>query len=77
MKIDISRRAYGPRVEAGKQTLPGHKTPLKGMYLTGDYTFPGIGVPATAASGAITANSLVSIGQHWKMLDKIRLPERS
>lgn len=32
-----------PRVEAGKNTLPGHKTPLKNFYLTGDYTFPGIG----------------------------------
>ena len=36
----------------------------------------GIGVPATAASGAITANNLVSVGQHWKMLDKISLPDR-
>jgi phytoene dehydrogenase-like protein len=33
-----------PRVEAGKATLPGHKTPLKNFYLTGDYTFPGIGM---------------------------------
>lgn len=67
---------YSPRVEAGKQTLPGHKTPLDGLYLTGDFTFPGIGVPATAASGAITANNLVSVGDHWKMLDKIRLPKK-
>jgi len=66
--------AYGPRVEAGKQTLPGHKTPLEGLYLTGDFTFPGIGVPATAASGAITANNIVTVPQHWGMLDKIRLP---
>lgn len=36
----------------------------------------GIGVPATAASGAITANTLVSVGEHWKMLDKIRLPQK-
>mmetsp|Transcript_30372 Transcript_30372/g.90568 ORF Transcript_30372/g.90568 Transcript_30372/m.90568 type:complete len:601 (-) Transcript_30372:415-2217(-) len=68
--------AYGPRVEAGKHTLPGHKTPLDGLLLCGDYTFPGIGVPATAAAGAITANNLVSVGQHWEMLDKIRLPEK-
>lgn len=68
--------AYGPRVEAGKQTLPGHKTPLEGLLLCGDYTFPGIGVPATAAAGAITANNLVSVPQHWAMLDKIRLPEK-
>eukprot|EP00594_Rhizosolenia_setigera_P008482 CAMPEP_0178963260 /NCGR_PEP_ID=MMETSP0789-20121207/14911_1 /TAXON_ID=3005 /ORGANISM="Rhizosolenia setigera, Strain CCMP 1694" /LENGTH=598 /DNA_ID=CAMNT_0020647681 /DNA_START=40 /DNA_END=1836 /DNA_ORIENTATION=- len=66
---------YGPRVEAGKNTLPGHKTPIKNLYLTGDFTFPGIGVPATAASGAITANNILSVFEHWKMLDKIRLPE--
>ena len=71
-----TRGAYGPRVEAGKNTLPGHKTPLDGLLLTGDFTFPGIGVPATAASGAITANNLVSVGQHLEMLDKIRLPEK-
>jgi phytoene dehydrogenase-like protein len=71
-----SRGAYGPRVEAGKHTLPGHKTPLEGLYLTGDFTFPGIGVPATAASGAITANTLVSVQQHFSMLDKIRLPSK-
>ncbi len=27
--------AYGPRVEAGKQTLPGHTTPLDGLLLCG------------------------------------------
>jgi len=71
-----SRGAYGPRVEAGKQTLPGHKTPLEGLYLCGDFTFPGIGVPATAAAGAITANNLVSVPQHFAMLDKIKLPTK-
>jgi phytoene dehydrogenase-like protein len=71
-----SKGAYGPRVVAGKHTLPGHKTPLEGLLFCGDYTFPGIGVPATAASGAITANNLVSVQQHWAMLDKIKLPER-
>lgn len=65
--------AYGPRVDAGKETLPGHKTPMKGLSLCGDYTFPGIGVPATATSGAVTANNLLSVPQHWAMLDKIRL----
>jgi phytoene dehydrogenase-like protein len=49
---------------------------LDGLYLTGDYTFPGIGVPAAAASGAVTANTLVSVGKHFEMLNKIRLPEK-
>jgi phytoene dehydrogenase-like protein len=72
-----SKGSYGPRAEAGTTTLPGHKTPLKNLYFTGDYTFPGIGVPATAASGAITANSIISVFQHLKMLDKIKLPNKN
>jgi phytoene dehydrogenase-like protein len=72
-----TRGAYGPRVDVSKgQTLPGHTTPVQNLYMCGDYTFPSIGVPATAASGAITANTIVSIWDHWKMLDKIRLPEK-
>lgn len=68
-----SRGTYGVRAVAGEDMLPGHKTPLEGLMLAGDFTFPGIGVPATAASGAIVANTLVSLPQHWQMLDKIRL----
>ncbi|GKY90954.1 hypothetical protein MPSEU_000068200 [Mayamaea pseudoterrestris] len=67
--------SYGARIDVGKgETLPAHKTKLKGLYRTGDYSFPGIGVPATAAAGAIVANSIVSVGDHLKMLNKIRLP---
>ena len=73
-----TRGAYGPRVDVGKgQTVPGHTTPLSQFYMCGDYTFPSIGVPATAASGAITANTIVSVWDHWKMLNKIRLPPSS
>jgi hypothetical protein len=63
-------------VEAGKHSLPGHVTPLKELNCTGNFMFPGIGVPATAAAGAITANTLVSISKHFEMLDKIRQPEK-
>lgn len=70
-----TRGAYGPRVEVGSgQSLPGHKTPLKDFYMVGDYTFPGVGVPATAASGAIAANTIVSVFEHLNMLDKVKLP---
>mmetsp|Transcript_22557 Transcript_22557/g.29531 ORF Transcript_22557/g.29531 Transcript_22557/m.29531 type:complete len:591 (+) Transcript_22557:147-1919(+) len=67
--------SYGPRIEAGKQSLPGHKTVVDKLWQCGDFTFPGIGVPATAAGGAVTANSILSVQQHLKMLDKLRLPE--
>jgi hypothetical protein len=36
----------------------------------------GIRVPTTAASGAVTANTLVSGGKHFEMLNKIRIPEK-
>ena len=53
---------------------PSHPPPPRASANSGDYTFPGIGVPATAASGAIMANPLLSIPQHWRMLDKLKLP---
>ena len=41
----------GRMVMAGNHTLPGHKTLLEGLLMCGDYRFPNIGVPATAALG--------------------------
>ena len=53
--------------------LAGPATPIKGLYCCGDSTFPGIGLPAVAASGAICANTLVSVGQHIEMLKGLGL----
>ncbi|KAL9325455.1 hypothetical protein ACSQ67_006100 [Phaseolus vulgaris] len=66
-----NRGTYGPAVQAGTDTFPGHSTPIPQLYCCGDSTFPGIGVPAVAASGAIVANSLVSVSQHSNLLDAI------
>ncbi|XP_057420996.1 prolycopene isomerase, chloroplastic [Lotus japonicus] len=66
-----NRGTYGPAVQAGKETFPGHSTPIPQLYCCGDSTFPGIGVPAVAASGAIVANSLVSVSQHSQLLEAI------
>ncbi|XP_031259176.1 prolycopene isomerase, chloroplastic [Pistacia vera] len=66
-----NRGTYGPAIQAGKDTFPGHSTPIPQLYTCGDSTFPGIGVPAVAASGAIVANSLVSVSQHSELLDAI------
>ena len=66
--------SYGPRIVAGTApTLPGHKTPLKGLYMCGDFSFPGIGIPAAAASGAVTAHTILPLGQHLSLLKKIGL----
>ncbi|PON48754.1 FAD/NAD(P)-binding domain containing protein [Parasponia andersonii] len=66
-----NRGTYGPAIQAGKASFPGHATPIPQLYCCGDSTFPGIGVPAVAASGAIVANSLVSVSQHSQLLDAI------
>ncbi|GAB2229693.1 hypothetical protein Drorol1_Dr00013944 [Drosera rotundifolia] len=65
------RGTYGPAIVAGKGTFPGHASPIPQLYCCGDSTFPGIGVPAVAASGAIVANSLVSVSQHSQLLDAV------
>ncbi|WP_254173457.1 phytoene desaturase family protein [Planktothrix pseudagardhii] len=49
---------YGPAIVAGQGKFPGPFTPIQGLYLVGDSTQPGIGVPAVAASGILCANCL-------------------
>ncbi|KAM3269414.1 prolycopene isomerase, chloroplastic [Capsicum chacoense] len=66
-----NRGTYGPAILAGKSTFPGHSTPIPQLLCCGDSTFPGIGVPAVAASGAIVANSLVSVTEHSQLLDAV------
>lgn len=64
-----SRGSYGPAYQAGQQVFPfGNDTPLEGLYCCGDFAFPGIGLPAVAASGVIVANSLVPLEDHLQLL---------
>lgn len=65
------RGSYGPAIQAGKALFPGPKTPIKGLLCCGDSTFPGIGLPAVAASGMIAAHSLIPVRQHQQMLDRL------
>lgn len=62
---------YGARV-AAPEMLPGHTTPLEGFHMCGDSTAPGIGVPAVVMSGQICANNILSVPEHWAILDKIK-----
>lgn len=68
-----NRGTYGPAIRAGKGMFPGSATPIPQLFCCGDSTFPGIGIPAVAASGLIAANSLVSVGDHVKLLEAIGL----
>jgi phytoene dehydrogenase-like protein len=65
--------SYGPAIAAGKAVFPGPTTPLKGLLCCGDSTFPGIGLPAVAASGWLTANTLVPVPDHLKLLRELGL----
>ncbi|MEM9136766.1 MAG: NAD(P)/FAD-dependent oxidoreductase [Cyanobacteria bacterium P01_F01_bin.42] len=63
--------SYGPALWAGEQTFPGPKTPLSQLLCCGDSSFPGIGVPAVAASGMIAANTLAPVQKHLQMLKQV------
>ncbi|WP_072620787.1 phytoene desaturase family protein [Spirulina major] len=65
------RGSYGPAISAQTGIFPGCHTPIPKLLCCGDSTFPGIGVPAVAASGMITANTLVSVFDHLKLLNAL------
>ncbi|PSF36295.1 carotene isomerase [Aphanothece hegewaldii CCALA 016] len=65
--------SYGPAIAAGKGFFPSPKTSISGLWCCGDSTFPGIGLPAVAASGMITANTLASVSKHLEMLKEIEI----
>lgn len=69
--LRCDRGTYGPAWKAGETLFPNGLTPIRRLYCCGSSTFPGIGVPAVAASGIITANTLASINQHLKLLKLI------
>eukprot|EP00536_Pseudo-nitzschia_multiseries_P008155 jgi/Psemu1/197380/e_gw1.203.82.1 len=66
--------SYGPAIRAGEASFPFPGTPIDGLLVCGDSTFPGIGVPAVAGSGILAANSVSwdSIGPQMDLLKKMR-----
>lgn len=65
------RGTYGPGIRAGTGLFPGPKTKIPGLLCCGDSTFPGIGMPAVAASGFLAAHALVPAQQQLEMLQHI------
>ncbi|MBP0000046.1 MAG: FAD-dependent oxidoreductase [Cyanobacteria bacterium SID2] len=65
------RGTYGPAISAEQGLFPSGKTPISGFWCCGDSTFPGIGVPAVAASGHIVANSIAPLDKHQAILREI------
>ncbi|CAK0897605.1 unnamed protein product [Prorocentrum cordatum] len=68
------RGTYGPLAPSAAGMLPGAKTSIEGLLCCGDSTFPGIGVPAAAASGCAAAAVLMSVEEHLEVLDAMDIP---
>jgi phytoene dehydrogenase-like protein len=67
------RGSYGPAISAAKSLFPAGTTPIQNFYCCGDSTFPGIGLPAVAASGMIAANTIAPVEKHQDLLRRIGL----
>eukprot|EP00559_Dactyliosolen_fragilissimus_P008790 CAMPEP_0184858370 /NCGR_PEP_ID=MMETSP0580-20130426/3491_1 /TAXON_ID=1118495 /ORGANISM="Dactyliosolen fragilissimus" /LENGTH=105 /DNA_ID=CAMNT_0027354485 /DNA_START=28 /DNA_END=342 /DNA_ORIENTATION=+ len=50
--------SYGPAINTAEGSFPFPNTPIKQLLVCGDSVFPGIGVPAVAGSGLLSANSV-------------------
>jgi phytoene dehydrogenase-like protein len=60
---------YGAAIRA-PDMFPGPQVPsIKNLYRVGDSVAPGVGVPAAAGSGVITANTLVTLPEHFRAQD--------
>jgi phytoene dehydrogenase-like protein len=67
------RGTYGPAWRAGENLFPGPALArIPGLLCCGDSCFPGIGVPAVAASGLTAANSLVPVEKHLALLQEMK-----
>jgi len=66
---------YGPAWSPGAgQTFPGSGAlGVPGLLLASDSAFPGIGVPAVAAAGAVAASTIAGLGPHWALLGELGL----
>ena len=72
------RGTYGPALPAGGKLFgvlplpevpqPGVLSPIPKLVRCGDSVFPGVGVPAVAASGAIAAATLAPLPKHLGLM---------
>jgi phytoene dehydrogenase-like protein len=72
------RGTYGPALAAGGSLFgflplpevpqPGVLSPIPKLLRCGDSVFPGVGVPAVAASGAIAASTLAPLPKHLELM---------
>jgi phytoene dehydrogenase-like protein len=80
------RGTYGPALPAGGRLFgvlplpevpqPGVLSPIPKLVRCGDSVFPGVGVPAVAASGAIAAATLAPLDKHLGLMWDVSQEQR-
>ncbi|MCP9815643.1 FAD-dependent oxidoreductase [Synechococcus sp. GreenBA-s] len=71
--LRVQRGSYGPALGADQGPFPAGTTPIEGLVLCGAGTFPGIGVPPVAVSGAAAAHSFVPAAAQRALLEELGL----
>ena len=71
--LNVHQGSYGPALSAAKGLFPGVTTPLDNLWLCGASTFPGIGIPPVAASGAMAAHAVVGKQVQNQLLRELEL----
>ena len=69
--LNAKNGSYGPALSAAEGLFPGTKTPIKNLFLCGSSTFPGIGIPPVAASGAIAAISILGSKYQRELIEEL------
>ena len=65
------RGTYGPAISAAKGFFPTGRSGVANLLQCGDSVFPGIGLPAVAASGLVAANTLTPLRSHLQRLQQL------
>jgi phytoene dehydrogenase-like protein len=71
--LNVHQGSYGPALSAANGLFPGVTTPLPGLLRCGASTFPGIGIPPVAASGAMAAHAITAPRAQQQLLDSLGL----
>ena len=71
--LSVHNGSYGPALSAARGLFPGVQTPVKGLLQCGASTFPGIGIPPVAASGAMAAHAIAGKKAQAELLESLAL----
>lgn len=71
--LHVHQGSYGPALSAAHGLFPDGRTPVAGLWRCGASTFPGIGIPAVAASGALAAHAILGARAQSQLLGTLGL----